>query len=237
MGTGFFLFFFLFQPFQVSLGDSWTGHNFLSRSLIYAVLVFISFWAWEGTRLKLYYKRCLQFSYSTLFLFFGLNYFWGGDDWTWSVFLEITWQGSALNLLLLFFWTLFFNSRSANAPKLEQFVEIHSDNGKEILSLKFKDLLFLKSESNYIEVHYLNTKGALERKVMRKSLKAAEEELKEFPSVIRVQKQYLVNLKSVLKVERGPKKWDLEFTHDLRVPIGKSYQESFQATWQSFAPK
>lgn len=240
MGLGFFGFLLLFKPFQIYPYESSTGHGIIQRTLVYGFWAFWVFRLFGEDILGLYLRRASQIFLVVLFCFFTLNYFWGGRDWTWNVFLEMLWQVATLCLFLLFLFpilktALIKGSVSKGFPK-DQFIRVMAENGKDFLELRKEDFFFAKSDGNYLEIYH--TKGeALQRKLIRKSLKSLEKDWISERKLVRVHKQYLVNLSTLKGIDRSSGSLLLEYTEGLKVPVGKAYLEAFEKQWQIVAPK
>ena len=73
-----------------------------------------------------------------------------------------------------------------------------SENRKEKHAIQSTMLLYVKAEDNYVKVVYRNNE---EEKsfLLRRKLSDIE---KQFPSLVRVHRSYLVNMNNVVKVEQ-----------------------------------
>ncbi len=236
---GFFLFLYLFEAFRISDEISWTGHSLLERSLSYALLVGWSYFALDFSNFDRVWRRVAQVLSANLMLFFALNYFWGGRDWAWSTFIEIGWQGTAIQLVIGLIWYLLQRvlQSSREPDKLEQLLTLYAENGKLALSVKADHLIFAKSDGNYLELYLAAPNEKVEKKLLRKSLKALSEDLKDRSQFMRVHKQHLVNLNRVERFENRTGKLTLNCGEDLIIPIGTAYQENLQEYYPNFAPK
>ena len=100
-------------------------------------------------------------------------------------------------------------------------VTIPSESGREDLTLPLKDLLFVRSAGNYLEVFH--AKGEqVERNVLRGSLKRTEESLARHPRLLRCHKSHLVNLDRVLRVSGNAQGFQLHMEHGPEVvPVSR----------------
>ncbi len=238
IGLGFFLFLFLLKPFQIELGTSHSGHTLVERSLIYGFWAFWAFFAWEQILDRLWLKRLFQFISLYLFLLFSLNYFWGGHDWSLEVFFEMFWQGSLLAALLILLYRAIFRRVGEDKGSLEkeEYLQFIAENGKDRLEIKSSQFLFAKSDGNYLVLETISG-DSLKSKLLRKSLKAQAEDFEDKGYLLRVHKQFLVNLKKVESLDRKGQKLSLILEGGLKVPVGQAYLENFNRAWQNFAPK
>lgn len=99
---------------------------------------------------------------------------------------------------------------------------IPSELGRDDFTLPVRELLFIRSAGNYLEVHHLEG-GQLARKVVRGSLKMVEASLAEWPRLLRCHKSYVVNLDRVVKVGGNAQGFHLCLDHgEERVPVSRS---------------
>jgi hypothetical protein len=78
-------------------------------------------------------------------------------------------------------------------------IRISSENGKEAVQVMIHDLLYLKSEGNYITVGYI-TNGKLSKTLLRNTLKNAAGQFSSFPSIYQCHRSWLVNLDRISRV-------------------------------------
>lgn len=116
-------------------------------------------------------------------------------------------------------------SSRVDAPGPEVLVTIPSETGREDLTFPAKDLLFIRSAGNYMDVHVV--KGAeVERSVVRGSLKRAEEAVAGHPRLLRCHKSYLVNLDHVVSVSGNAQGYHLHLDHAVGpVPVSRRLNE------------
>ena len=99
--------------------------------------------------------------------------------------------------------------------KQGQQVNFTSDNEKEGLMLDVCDILFVKSDGNYITVGYLKN-GKLSRALLRITMKNATELLTPFPFLFQCHRSWIVNMNNIVKVTGN--------SQGLRISI-ESYEE------------
>ena len=104
-------------------------------------------------------------------------------------------------------------------------VVIPSETAQEDLELGLDELLFLRSDGNYVEVHHLE-QGRPVRTVLRCSLKRAEEALAAHPSLLRCHKRHLVNLDRVRHVSGNAQGYHLFLEAEVDpVPVSRSLND------------
>ena len=104
------------------------------------------------------------------------------------------------------------------------------ENGKIMLAIKPKQLLFLKSENNYTSIFYLQN-GKVEKKLVRTNLKKLEGELGEYPNLLRIHRSYMVNLQNIISVHRkkGGFQIELEQLPNMSLKVSETYKNAFEA--------
>lgn len=101
----------------------------------------------------------------------------------------------------------------------------HDEKGVWRLSMKTKDLFYLKGADNYIELIY-QSKNKPMRFHLRNSMKRIEESLKNY-SIIRCHRSYMVNLDKVKLIRRDSDglKLELECDPPIDLPVSKTYMK------------
>jgi DNA-binding LytR/AlgR family response regulator len=104
-------------------------------------------------------------------------------------------------------------------------ITIRSDNQKETLSLPAKDLLYITSADNYIEVHFIQD-GKEHKKLLRGTLKNTREELRKFTAFYRCHRAWIVNLDRVVSVTGNSQGYRLIIDgSDTVVPVSRNLNE------------
>jgi len=91
------------------------------------------------------------------------------------------------------------NRRKEVTEKLHN-IFITSESGKEEIEIDLKDLLFIRSVDNYVEI-YRKERDLVEIVLLRGSLKRIEEDLKAYPYLFRCHRTYLVNVNNISGVK------------------------------------
>lgn len=107
-------------------------------------------------------------------------------------------------------------------------VTVIDENGKVAVSMPVRNILYFKSEDNYVLLYYKH-ESELKKELIRTNLKKLEQELNQ-PSFVRIHRSYMINsqnLLSAVKTSRGYKvKMDNDPQHHL--PVSATYQTSFE---------
>ncbi|MGD8782603.1 MAG: LytTR family DNA-binding domain-containing protein [Ignavibacteria bacterium] len=120
------------------------------------------------------------------------------------------------------------NERLISQKEDETVIEIDSENKNEIFRINSKNLHFIKSASNYVEVFYLES-GKIKSNLVRNSLKKIEEKLLDYPELIRCHRAYIVNLKTIKNIEGNSQGYILHFENSGHVvPVSRSYAKKFK---------
>ena len=107
-------------------------------------------------------------------------------------------------------------------------VTITDENGKVAMNVQMRNIVYFKSEDNYIQLYY-KFENELKKELIRTNLKKLEQELNQ-PNLVRIHRSYMINsqnLLSAVKTSRGYKvKMEVEPQHHL--PVSATYQEIFE---------
>lgn len=105
----------------------------------------------------------------------------------------------------------------------EQQTTIYSDSKTDKITVKFKDIIWIKSADNYIELHYL-VNDTPEKKLIRNTLKTIEIQLADRPEFIRCHRTSIVNISHSERLVRSYSGFSLRMNHiGQNVPISRQY--------------
>ena len=116
-------------------------------------------------------------------------------------------------------------SATSTAPDSLQMINFCGDKGDIKFSVKLIDLAYIRSADNYIVVYYLeNHKDTLSSKMIRKSMKDVEEELKP-RGIVRCHRSFMVNKLHIKLLERTSNGLSvkLDTPKGESIPITKNY--------------
>ena len=103
-----------------------------------------------------------------------------------------------------------YENQEKKAAEHSHPIVISSESGREKLELNLKDLLFIKSIDNYVEV-YWTFNDQRKTVLLRSTLKRIEEDLKAYPFLFRCHRTYLVNVDNISKVTGNSHGYKLGF--------------------------
>jgi len=105
----------------------------------------------------------------------------------------------------------------------EEEIEILSTNKSDNLILKYKQIIFIKSADNYIEISFLNN-NIVEKKLIRNTLKNIESQLVKQKNFIRCHRTSIVNILFVEKMERNFNGYHLIMScFEETIPVSRQY--------------
>ncbi len=120
---------------------------------------------------------------------------------------------------------------SHNTP---QHITFYDAKGIMRLTMKIKDLYYLKGADNYIELVYQHHDKQAKYH-LRTTMKRLQEELKPYP-LIRCHRSYIVNLEKIklIRRESGGMVLELDSTPVINIPVSRTYiDEVFQRFGQT----
>lgn len=222
IGFGVFLFVLFFQPFPLTsleYNDRLlyvTGFGFITFILSFIVLVLIQllFTKWFkqnqwDTMPPLFLNICLLFLTIIAYCFY-IRYV--GDTYLSNyilfkiflvcvlpiIILGILYKNKSLELIIETLQkqnkTYLEKIEETGKDADDEIIEIISEDKKENFSVKYKDIIAVKSADNYIKLYY-NDLGSVEMKLIRNTLKNIEELLTNKWEFIRCHRTSLVNIK------------------------------------------
>lgn len=230
-----FVVLYLYNAFNIQAGFSYSGHSLLFRAISFGGVTFFSIAILEWLiRPRLIIdtrdKRVIWYSVEILItahlVYLLFNYFWAWSEWYWMSYglmmvevpmvlvipnIAVTWlfksEGATLNLMVL-----------------------KGEGGKMALAIKPEDLLIIKAEENYLNIHHL-VNGQVEKQLIRKTMKEVLQEMLDIPAIVRCHRSYLINSAKVLRVIRTPKKLELDMGHDLVIPVLRRIKRNCCSLW------
>jgi hypothetical protein len=119
----------------------------------------------------------------------------------------------------------FYFSKIKEFEKLgiEEEIDFISDNKSDKLSLKFKNIISIKSADNYIEINYLN-KDLVEKKLLRSTLKNIESQLTYQKNFIRCHRTTIINSLFIEKMTTNYNGSYLNMSYlEEKIPVSRQY--------------
>jgi hypothetical protein len=106
-------------------------------------------------------------------------------------------------------------------------VTIHDENGKAVLTLPLKNILYFKSEDNYILLYYKQDNQA-RKELIRTNLKKLEQELN-FANLIRIHRSFMINTQNLLSAARTSRGYQVKMdSTEEPLPVSATYQSVFE---------
>jgi hypothetical protein len=114
------------------------------------------------------------------------------------------------------------DSRQVQHPT-QPSIHLVSEYRNEELFLDPQQLLAMESADNYILVFY-HQENTIMKKMIRSSLRKVEQQLTDFPNIIRCHRSVIVNLEHVQHLEGNSRKMELHLRHlDWPLPVSRKY--------------
>ncbi len=131
-------------------------------------------------------------------------------------------------LILLFVFLL-------NQKKKSDVLNLQADQKNEFLSINQDQLLYLQSQDNYTEVHYIKN-DELRKKLLRGSLSSFEKQL-DYP-LFRCHRSYIVNLLAIESLKGNSQGYQLSLRHgETSIKVSRKYASDFRKNWTSHCDK
>lgn len=119
-------------------------------------------------------------------------------------------------------------SRRGVTEESRQAVVITSETGKEKAEINLKDLLFIKSVDNYVEI-YKSDGGHIKTIFLRSSLKRIEASLKEQTLFFKCHRAFLVNVSNISRVIGNSQGYKLIFAGvEFSIPVSRNYSKKLK---------
>jgi hypothetical protein len=101
-----------------------------------------------------------------------------------------------------------------------------SGKTKDAIMLNPQDILYIESLGNYAEVHFLEN-GKVGRKSLRTTIRQMEDSLKEYPTIIRCHRAFIVNVAHVEKISAYRQGFLLVLKSvDKEMPVSRTYKKN-----------
>jgi len=134
----------------------------------------------------------------------------------------------SIGLLILYFKSLM---QKIKADKKEsKLIKLHDEKGKSILTLRIDSLLYLKSEDNYVEVHFLHDK--IEHKsLLRNTLKKTSSQLPT-SRFLQIHRSYVINASHItqIKQSKGKTYIFLDFVENNPFTLSSTFKNLFESS-------
>lgn len=212
--------------FKPSKSASWLYLNeiFLHISIILSIFLFINIFSY------LLLEPCFIYLLNSDEHFSYTKHFF-----VWSLIYCVTF-GIIFYALINFFDLVNYlvNKKTLNIDFKEttsEILDIKGKNKNERLVIPFKDLVFIKSEGHYINIHYLQQdKLQLNNTIFRSSMNEIEKHLKSHTSIVRCHKSYFINIVHIRYINSFQKKFFIVLKDfNQRIPVNSDKAEIIQS--------
>ncbi|MBS1557396.1 MAG: LytTR family transcriptional regulator [Bacteroidetes bacterium] len=115
-----------------------------------------------------------------------------------------------------------------NQPIKSAWVEIKDENGKTVISVDAKSVLYFKSEDNYVFVYY-KLDDEVKKELIRTTLKRLEQEL-DTAAFVRIHRSYMINTLNLVAATRAANGYRVVIDSTLKAtfPVSSTYQSVFE---------
>ena len=118
------------------------------------------------------------------------------------------------------------SKKSADASSLPDQIIFEAENGNIELQLQPEEVLYINSDGNYVEIHYLDSKENTRKKLIRNRLKTFISILPD-ASFFRCHKSYIVNKRHIIQVQGNARNLELILREtDQRIPVSRSKSDA-----------
>ena len=235
-------FIILFKPFGIqNINDQWYFNlAIISMGIVFILAYLFIEWFIPGLFPKLFKRWTLGKAilwYSLVILFIGAimflykSYLAGFSDFTLKEYFFAVGRTLVIALIVSFFALglyQYFSRKAVSIFSISEDYLITSVDGKT-LRLNPKDILYIGSDDNYVDIHYINN-GIRDKIVFRSSLKNIESQLVNLISPIyRCHRQYLINVKCFSIKKKSSKNMMIALKdYDDLIPVSRQYADSIK---------
>ncbi len=240
MGVFIWLFLSLTQPFGIYM------NNFQSYlSLVFHLTIFGILWTLTIYFIQIVCKSILNAE---------LEKDSRMDFWVWIIFLVVVINAQSLMRAMLCQWScmdvqeyiesylagmllfiilylptsLYARSRHIQPKDDDQLdpwvqLELH---GKQSIRFLTNDLVYFKSDDNYVDIYYISEGDKLQKKTVRCSLQSINTQLRRYSGFIRTHRSYIVNMRYLSSMPSRSILQLIPKYGEIKIPVSKSYQKS-----------
>ncbi|MEL7252200.1 MAG: LytTR family DNA-binding domain-containing protein [Bacteroidota bacterium] len=242
LGLSCSLFIILFQPFGIqNVNDQWYYNLVvLSMGLVFISAYLLLEWGIPSLFPQFFEQWTLGKAilwYALLILFIGAALFWyksflaGYSDFTVQEYFFVIGRTFLIALIVSFFSLglyQYFSRKTISLFSNSEDYLITSSTGQS-LSVNPSDILYISSDDNYVEIHYL-VDDKRKKELFRSSLKNIEAQLvNPLSPIFRCHRRYLINIErfSIVKSTSRRMLLSLMGSED-EVPVSHQYVETIK---------
>ncbi|WP_405610448.1 LytR/AlgR family response regulator transcription factor [Polaribacter sp. Asnod1-A03] len=111
---------------------------------------------------------------------------------------------------------------------LQEYITIYSDNKKEQINFKIKDLVYITSQGNYASFFLLSDhKKGIKETILRITLTNINKELETYNNIIRCHKSYIINTKFIKDIKGNARGYLLiSDVIPFEIPVSRSFSKN-----------
>ncbi|HCE58410.1 MAG TPA: LytTR family transcriptional regulator [Prolixibacteraceae bacterium] len=163
--------------------------------------------------------------------------------WNFETFFDSVRNAFLIGIIPFLFFTVINVSRReivrtvvipAGVAPNEELIQINSQLKKEKLSFYPSQLIYVESESNYVNF-YLQNGEKLQKKVIRNSIIEIEKQLANTPYLFRTHRAFIVNLKKIKSVKGNSLGYRLQLSGtNQEIPVSRNQTREFNQLYKEF---
>ncbi len=175
------------------------------------------------------------FIFLLLFIFSSISVYWydvtiiKNHIFSWTPFFSFILRiiiPFGVVLIPLIGWLRFYFGKIYELPD-EHKVVIKGNNKSDFLEIDYRQIFYIKSSNNYIEVKYKSEENQMKNKLIRCTLSQA---INQLPSFIKCHRSYLINPNLIDFIDGNQKKALLHLKNlEDKIPISKTYYNEIKS--------
>ncbi len=147
------------------------------------------------------------------------------NNYTLWEFIQYFYFPSLLTLLPIIILSRWAFGRYFEKQVEDSKIEIKGAGNYENLRLFFKDLVYIQSSDNYIEISYIEN-GILKKSLIRNKISSVKET---YPELLQTHRSYLINPFHFKQWHVKNGKTAIVMTNDINIPVSKTYIEKVKS--------
>ena len=243
------MFIFVYNPFGIAdqKGPAYINFLLFSLGIVFALsIVFMEFVVsrlfskffkyWTVGKAILWYGCVLLFAGAINFLY--KNILGGFSEFSMNEFLFVMLRTFAISFTLIFviigIYQFFNRKQLSNMIVSEKNFEISTSDGKTV-KLNLDNLLYIVSDDNYVDVHYLTKDHTRDKLILRSSLKNIETQIvNPISPISRCHRKYLINTAYFAIQKATSRSMTLILKeYDDTIPVSSQHVKSIKRTLDS----
>jgi hypothetical protein len=114
-----------------------------------------------------------------------------------------------------------------NQPATTDKITIHDENGKVVITLPLQNIIYFKSEDNYVLLYYSHERE-MRKELIRTTLKKLEQDL-DLASLIRIHRSYMINSQNLASAIRTSRGYQVKMNGtNEQLAVSATYQRGFE---------